>query len=403
MKVAIYAENGSRGGVFTFSVCLAESLKALGVDVNILTHTPTNEAERFLVQQMRNACSDLIELPAAKSMRGVARVLAKALIRLAPDIYLPNHRQAAYAAAVKARRRIGATIAVCHCDTEGYYKLIERFAPVVSRFVGGTSETVNRLTWLLHPHRADHISHGVRVAPTCKPFTGGPLKIIYHGRLDEEQKRVSRILDVADALVRRGTPFSMRLIGDGSSEYQQRVQSSALRDHVTIESSKDWPELCEAISDSHASILTSLSEGFGLSVAEAMSAGLPAVAIQMRGGISEYVSRNQSGFLIWPAKQIIGWEGNSAALAEESELFAEKFAWLQANPDGWAKMSVSAQESMKKYSWTETAKQYVRLFESAMATRARKKWNPLRPSWIPEGYRSPRGAIEKAGWLFGAW
>ena len=64
-----------------------------------------------------------------------------------------------------------------------------------------------------------YIPHGIKIPDKRKVcFSGGEIRLIYHGRLNEEQKNVSYLLKVAEKLKELKVPFKLELIGDGIDE-----------------------------------------------------------------------------------------------------------------------------------------------------------------------------------------
>ena len=108
------------------------------------------------------------------------------------------------------------------------------------------------------------------------------------------------LLDACALLKKRGTNFTLLVVGDGLERANREYQALDLQlngeDVRFLNFRTDVPDLLAA---SDFFLLPSLTEGLPLSVLEAMSHGLPIVATRV-GGIPELVTDNRNGFLVPP-------------------------------------------------------------------------------------------------------
>ncbi len=128
------------------------------------------------------------------------------------------------------------------------------------------------------------------------------------GRLRWE-KGQAVLLD-AMAEVIKGVPESILLVvGDGpdKEKLRKKTEEMKLGNHVKWLGHKSLEEVYRLYSIMNVAAVPSIFEGFGLSVAEAMAAGVPVVASNV-DGVAEIVRNDVSGFLV-P-------QGNSGVLAE---------------------------------------------------------------------------------------
>ncbi len=154
------------------------------------------------------------------------------------------------------------------------------------------------------------------------------LNLIAVGRLDEN-KNYSFLIDVANTLKKKGVPFSLKIIGDGvqRNELQSKIDQFGLYELVQLLGKRnDVPFLLQ---NSSIFLHSAKSEAFGLTLIEAMAAGLPVITLD-GGGNRDLIIEGQNGYLARTnseefAQQIVSlW--NNKNLYKHIALFAQAFA-----------------------------------------------------------------------------
>lgn len=389
MRVSLYADCDAYGGVLTYTMGLSAALREAGAKVVIVTHEPYSPISDSLLTDFRQCADQVLTLPAESDTGRDAKILATALVEAGTDIFLPNYRMMPHAAAALCSRRTSIrSVGVCHNDHSSSYGLLQYYESCLSRMVCASTITSAQLKASL-PWRDDEIvtiPHGVSIPGNrCSPFQGGELKLIYHGRLVEEQKRISLLLEVGRRLSRAAIPFHLTLVGDGSEaqECRRAAEEEVLRHRISIHGSQGWASLGPRLAASHVAVLTSDYEGFCLSLAEAMGSGLPAVAFQCGGVIEQFLVHESTGLLVE---------------SDDIDAFVAAIARLQSDATLWSHLSVNAYDRIRNnYSWSIAVTEYVKLFEEAMRDPVRRQWPLVRPTWIGAGGRSVRSIVERVG------
>jgi N-acetyl-alpha-D-glucosaminyl L-malate synthase BshA len=139
------------------------------------------------------------------------------------------------------------------------------------------------------------------------------------------------------------------IVGDGSERPKLEKLSKKLRleDKVIFFGKKSNDEIPNFAIASDILVLPSLSESFGVTLLEAMAAGLPIVASKV-GGVPEIIKEGRNGFLVKPK--------NPAAIADRLKVLLE-------NPDIRKKISRNNLKDVKKYSWNKIAKEIEKIYE----------------------------------------
>ena len=121
---------------------------------------------------------------------------------------------------------------------------------------------------------------------------------------------------------------------DGKAYYkelQMLIRKHSLGNQVFLKGTTD--NVPVVLKDGDIFAITSAYEGFGLSLGEAMSMGLPAVGYRSCSSVNELIQDGENGYLC----------------EEGSEDFAEKLSKLMKNQDLRIAMGKQARVSMESY------------------------------------------------------
>lgn len=124
-----------------------------------------------------------------------------------------------------------------------------------------------------------------------------PPKIINVGRL-VWQKGQAVLIEAAYILASRGIDFSLEIIGEGElrSEIEGLIAHHGLQSRVVLRGALPRNEVLKAMQGADIFAFSSVSEGFGIVLLEAMLCGLAVVAPDITG-VSEIVTDDQTGSL----------------------------------------------------------------------------------------------------------
>jgi len=161
--------------------------------------------------------------------------------------------------------------------------------------------------------------------------------IVYFGGM-RKYKRPEESLYLLSTLRDRIDGIRLFLVGDGPQLNALRELSKKLgvEDNVIFTGRLDYNELAMVVSSSWLNIHSSITEGWGLSVIEASSAGTPTVAYDVPG-ISDTVENGINGLKVR--------DGDRSALAEAAMN-------IISSPE---RLWSSSLQVAKKYSWERTA------------------------------------------------
>jgi colanic acid/amylovoran biosynthesis glycosyltransferase len=261
-----------------------------------------------------------------------------------PQVYVPNCMLPAYFAAAEARRCGSRTIGVLHSDDPFYWALVDEFGNgggkwrldewvVVSRFLHGALQSNNASAIPVH-----EIPYGVTIPKERAGRVAGKFRIIYTGRLVEEQKRISDLARAFCRVAREHSDLEAWIVGAGVSEGSVRgiIQAEGMEQRVIMKGRVEPEAIYEIVRACHAFVLLSDFEGTPLSLLEAMAVGLVPVCLETRSGVGEVITNMKNGILV----------------RDREKSFSDAVSFLIRNPEAQSALSVAARQTIvERYSY----------------------------------------------------
>lgn len=183
-------------------------------------------------------------------------------------------------------------IGMIQSDEEGFYELVDQFLPWLDAVACVSQEICRKMEMRMTGKRVPvfHQPYGVPM-PADKQVkkSDGSLKVVYMGRVVEEQKRVSMMSRIVRSTLDEGIDIRWTIIGDGADlESMKRVFKDT--DKVRFLGQIAYRDIQSELNHQDVYFLCSDYEGLPLSLLEAMGAGLVPVVSDLPSGISEVVS-----------------------------------------------------------------------------------------------------------------
>jgi glycosyltransferase involved in cell wall biosynthesis len=144
------------------------------------------------------------------------------------------------------------------------------------------------------PLFADHI------APSASVLASSEKIFLFAGRL-ERVKNSFLLLDAVEWLLASGNlpkEVRFRIIGGGSlfTSIRKRIAQTSLSSTVSIETPRTGESMAEVYANSYAVLLTSVVEGYPLTIVEAARCGVPSIGPDTLG-VNEAITHDQTGLL----------------------------------------------------------------------------------------------------------
>ena len=233
-----------------------------------------------------------------------ARVYADAIRSAIPagSPVVTTDDPAAWRGAAAAADRY-ALIGAVHNDDDQYYRLALRFGPQLRALVGVSRRITEKLRPIADSHRIPiaAIPCGTpppTVSPRSQPNRAG--RLIWAGRIEESQKRVSDLPKIARRLVDRGVELELAVVGDGPD--REMLESEIVRlgvaDRMHVLGWCAPSSVSAHLADSDILLLPSNYEGMPVTVMEALATGCGVVASRV-SGVEDYERDDRARGCFW--------------------------------------------------------------------------------------------------------
>lgn len=252
---------------------------------------------------------------------GVTRLLRRAGrglgVRLVSVLHNVPDNNGRIAAATGSRRWLwrllsGLILRLVYGQSDAFVVLSKRFEPIFRRVTG-----------LAAAPRLRTIGNPLTLAPAPAPKEN---VLLYVGRLEETQKRVSRVFAVWRLLAPRFPDWRLEVVGDGPDRAALEAQAVGLS-RVAFHGFRDpAPFYAQA----RLLLLTSDFEGFPLVLPEAMAAGCVPVALGSFPAVYDVV-RGTNGVVVAPPFEAEGFAQVVGDLMAHLEVVAGMAETARAN------------------------------------------------------------------------
>lgn len=292
----------------------------------------------------------------------------------APAIYIPNFFDVTYALCAELTQTIPDSVRVigyCHSYEDCYFQWLTYYEPIIHKFVAVSRECGDRLKESL-PHREDDIV--VRPYGTTVPETldrtwsqpHEPLRLIYIGRIDEGQKRVSDFPKLAAKLTERNVDFQLQIIGDGAAAEDLREQISELpqdvQNRIEQPGGMSPQEVLPRLQQADCCLLVSAYEGTAIAMLEGMAQGCVPVVTRVSGA-ADVIVPGENGHMV-----------EVGALDD----MADRLAELAADRNQLSAMGAAAHQTATRYSHEEYLEWFLDLSDDIWSNSPPRVWPRFR-------------------------
>ncbi|MFN0133697.1 MAG: glycosyltransferase [Phycisphaerales bacterium] len=376
-------------GVTAWAVRLACGLAARGRNVGLLLHPEPADQRRLEVELPASVRvfgpEGLGALDDANADTGaMAGAYARAVESMPGTVvFSPNLLASCYGLAAEVSRDARVrVVGWAHSDNEYDVRVLEHYAAMLGAAVAVSERLERRLGAGTLAGVLARVPYGVEVPAACpERRSGGPVRLLYCGRLEHRQKRVLALPMLSRMLTERGIGHTMTMMGDGPAreDVARAIESSPGCRLVPA----TGPEGVRAALETHdALVLASRYEGLSVAMLEAMAAGCVPIVTRTESGALEAVTHGESGLI--------------AEVSPEADEEAAARGLLEAALS-WLAGSEAARGAMSRAAWATASARYSierhveaveRVIDEAAAGPARP-WPVERSTRFAEGGSIP--------------
>lgn len=174
--------------------------------------------------------------------------------------------------------------------------------------------------------------------------TDGP-RLLVLGRV-VKHKRIEQAVDLVRRLRPHHPGLRLRVVGDGwwSREVRDHVAATGAGEYVDLLGFVDEETKHRELASASLLLVPSVKEGWGLSVVEAASHGVPAIGYRDAGGVSESIEDGETGVLV---DDLEGMVGSVDALLRDRDRLTE--------------LGANALAHSARFTWDETVRAWEQL------------------------------------------
>ena len=178
-----------------------------------------------------------------------------------------------------------------------------------------------------------------------------PLRLLTVGRLSET-KRVELLIEAVDLMRKKGIDVRFTIAGSGRCERKLKSLSCelGLDDCATFTGRIEQDDMPQVYRDHDIYVSATFQEGMSNAMLEAMASGLPIVTTDCEG-VEELV------------------DGNGVIVLPQAQQIAEAVQKIASDPQTYSRMSDSARNMAKKFSWSNIADTYLACYYDCLAEK----------------------------------
>ncbi|MDF1809979.1 MAG: glycosyltransferase [Phycisphaerales bacterium] len=299
-------------GITTWALNAIRGLRAQSIDAGLLVHTaPGDSVPEFLAPYV---ISVLENAPSIHTLNGNIDLLVEHYLGTIKDIHKqtgkpvivsPNLHGDCYGAIAQIAIKNPELVRVLswiHSDNEYDSALCRRYDSIIHAVVP-VSRELESIAKRTLPHRQNdivHIPYPVQVELECpnkEPQSNRAIRLVYTGRLDEYQKRISVLPLLTEELDDRGIDFEFKVVGDGE-EMDSLIEKTKQQKQIEFIGSVPPDQVKDYLQWADLWILPSRYEGQSVAMLEALANGCIPIVTQVRSGADDAVQEGTTGFKV---------------------------------------------------------------------------------------------------------
>lgn len=336
-------------------------LRDAGWSVEVLFYVERGPAENCpcyrALSDLRIPCR---EMSSHEPMFEQVRWLLGRLAESPPAVLVVNLGSAGYLATRWVRRAGIPSIGILHSDDAFYRRIFDEF--VVGPAGNCLSDAVCVSDFLLESAdgaatstRLHLIPYGVPIPDrSVAPGRRDKVRLIYVGRLIEEQKQISRVTKALCRAVREVPGTEAVIYGNGPDrdKVERCLEAEGMGGAVRLGGQVDNAGIQDVMLEADILVLLSDYEGLPIALLEGMACGLVPVCRRIRSGVEQLIEHGTSGVLV----------------DDRADGFVDAIRTLAGDPELRSRMSAAARHTVAaRYSDELNAERWLELLHARAA------------------------------------
>lgn len=183
---------------------------------------------------------------------------------------------------------------------------------------------VEQAVYLPNPASPWLLEEPMRTEP--RTLVGGPVRLVWWGRIQQHTKRVRELVDVAVALRRQEVDFRLTIVGPDSDDLsaetlQREAAKKGVDDAIVLTGPLFGEELRAELERSDLYVCTSAIEGYPLTLIEAQALGLPTAMYELPWLA---IAEGNDGLITAPQRDSAELARKIAVLAGDPSAYVER-------------------------------------------------------------------------------
>lgn len=359
MKITFctYDAPGFTGGPNSWLRRILPDLRKADIDCQILFFIDSDSSDRCPcwqdLYQQGFACKAYFR---GKAMFEQVRWLLAEVAKEPPDIFVTNLSAAGLYAGRWFKEAGIPTVGILHSDDPYYRAALQKFVfgnaseqlstlVCVSDFLTQYAHSFGETTTDIHC-----IPYGVPIPDDIASPAQDTLKMIYVGRLVEEQKQISQVTTAMCQAVQEVSQTEAILYGNGPDKLnaKQIIATQGQGLPIKLGGQIDSSQIQDVMLKAQVLVLLSDYEGLPIALMEAMACGLVPICLDIRSGIPELIEDGITGLLV----------------QDRGDGFVKAVKRLRKTPELWQTLSTQTRSKIKQnYSHDACTQKWIKVLK----------------------------------------
>ena len=335
-----YDKPDSIGGPVTWLMHLLPYLKQTGFEVSCIILFHDGNSGPLYEYLIKNDISVHTSSFLSSTEDNIKWIL-DCLQKNTPHIFVPNLVVPAYYACKWAKKAGIITIGISHSDDPFYHAIQKEFMDSHKSFrldgmicVSKVLEQQLQRSKYTSKVKTKRIPYGVIIPDNKATRDDNSFRVIYVGRLAEQQKRISEVTRSFCEMTQKISGVEAIIYGDGPDKINVENILNQQQINTTVSLGGNIPpkQMTDKLLKAHVIVLLSDYEGLPICILEAMACGVVPVCLNMRSGITELIENGKTGFIV----------------DDRDEDFIKTIKELKADNQIWEQMSLNARQLVKE-------------------------------------------------------